>query len=169
MPAAGLEPPVGGQLVHELTGDTEQFTCRHCCTVGSPRDGEGGGMKRNRRPRPPVQGPSAFAGFRFPPDMILLAVRSYLRYELSYRDLEELLAERGIGVDHVTLYRWVQRFTPELIDAARPRRHAMARSSTYSSPSTGISPQHEGSPPRRRRRIAPRRRSSLTVRRPWRT
>jgi transposase-like protein len=53
----------------------------------------------------------------------MLAVRWYLRYGLSYRDLEELLAERGITVDHVTIYRWVQRFTPELIDAARPSRH----------------------------------------------
>ena len=50
----------------------------------------------------------------------MLAVRWYLRYGLSYRDVEELLAERGITVDHVTIYRWVQRFTPELIDAARP-------------------------------------------------
>ena len=58
--------------------------------------------------------------FRFPPQVILLAVRWYLRYGLSYRDLEELLAERGIEVDHVTLYRWVQRFTPLLIDATRP-------------------------------------------------
>jgi len=57
--------------------------------------------------------------------VILLAVRWYLRYSLSYRDLEEILAERGIDVDHVTLSRWVQRFTPELIDAARPRRHAV--------------------------------------------
>jgi transposase-like protein len=80
-------------------------------------------MKRNRRSRPPVHAPSAFAGFRFPPEVILLAVRWYLRYGLSYRDLEELLAERGIEVDHVTLFRWVQRFTPELIDAARPCRH----------------------------------------------
>jgi transposase-like protein len=47
----------------------------------------------------------------------------FLRYGLSYRDLEELLADRGIEVDHVTLYRWVQRFTPLLIDAARPCRH----------------------------------------------
>ncbi len=58
-----------------------------------------------------------------PAEVILLAVRWYLRYGLSYRDLEELLAERGIEVDHVTLYRWVQRFTPLLIDAARPTRH----------------------------------------------
>ena len=53
----------------------------------------------------------------------MIAVRWYLRYALSYRDVEELLAERGIEVDHVTIYRWVQRFTPLLIDAARPCRH----------------------------------------------
>jgi IS6 family transposase len=67
----------------------------------------------------------SFAGFRFPPDVILLAVRWYLRYGLSYRDVEELLAERGIEVDHVTIYRWVQRFTPLVIDAARPSRHSV--------------------------------------------
>ncbi len=66
---------------------------------------------------------SAFAGFRFPPEVISLAVRWYLRYGLSYRDVEELLAERGVDVDHVTIYRWVQRFTPEFVQAARPRRH----------------------------------------------
>ena len=55
----------------------------------------------------------------------MLAVRWYLRYGLSYRDVEELLLERGIEVDHVTIYRWVQRFTPLLIDAARPCRHAV--------------------------------------------
>src|SRR3954468_10777522 len=54
---------------------------------------------------------SAFAGFRFPAEVIVVAVRWYLRYGLSYRDVEELLAERGIEVDHVTVYRWVQRFT----------------------------------------------------------
>lgn len=74
----------------------------------------------------PIQSPvSGFAGFRFPPEVILIAVRWYLRYGLSYRDLEELLAERGIEVDHVTLFRWVQRFTPLLIDAARPCRHSV--------------------------------------------
>jgi transposase-like protein len=66
--------------------------------------------------------PSGFVGFRFPPEVILLAVRWYLRYGLSYRDLESL-AERGVEVDHVTLYRWGQRFTPLLIEAARPCRH----------------------------------------------
>lgn len=53
----------------------------------------------------------------------MVAIRWYLRYGLSYRDVEELLAERGIEVDHVTIYRWVHRFTPLLIDAARPCRH----------------------------------------------
>jgi transposase-like protein len=50
---------------------------------------------------------SAFAGSRFPPEIIVLAVRWYLRYGLSYRDVAELMAERGIEVDHVTVYRWV--------------------------------------------------------------
>jgi IS6 family transposase len=78
-------------------------------------------MRRRRRQVPPAQ--SGFAGFRFPREVIMLAVRWYLRYGLSYRDVEELLAERGITVDHVTIYRWVQRFTPLVIDAAQPCRH----------------------------------------------
>ena len=72
----------------------------------------------------PIAG-SAFAGFCFPPEVIVLAVRWYLRFGLSYRDVEELLAERGVDVDHVTIHRWVQRFTPLLADAARPCRHAV--------------------------------------------
>ena len=56
--------------------------------------------------------------------MISVAVRWYLRYGLSYRDVEELLAEHGVTVDHVTIYRWVQRFTPEFVEAAQPCRHA---------------------------------------------
>jgi transposase-like protein len=55
---------------------------------------------------------SMFVGFRFPREVISIAVRWYLRYGLSYRDVEELLAERGVTVDHVSIYRWVQRFTP---------------------------------------------------------
>jgi transposase-like protein len=78
---------------------------------------------RIRRPRPAPVPRSAFAGFRFPPDVIVLAVRWYLRFGLSYRDVEELLTERGIEVDHVTAYRWVLRFTPLLAEAARPCRH----------------------------------------------
>jgi transposase, IS6 family len=58
-------------------------------------------------------------------EVITVAVRWYLRYGLSYRDVEELLAERGVEVDHVTVYRWVQRFTPLFADSARPLRHAV--------------------------------------------
>ena len=78
-------------------------------------------MKRRRRPV--VVELSAFSGFRFPLSVIMLAVRWYLRFGLSYRDVEELLAERAVEVDHVSVFRWVQRFTPLLIDAARPCRH----------------------------------------------
>ncbi len=67
---------------------------------------------------------SAFAGFRFPPEVITLAVRWY-RFGLSYRDVEELLAERGIEVDHVSIYRWVQRFAPEFAEAAQARQHVI--------------------------------------------
>jgi transposase-like protein len=81
-------------------------------------------MGRRFRPVRAVPG-SAFAGYRFPPEIIGLAVRWYLRFGLSYRDVEELLAERGIDVDHVTIYRWVRRFTPLLIEAARPCRHSV--------------------------------------------
>jgi len=67
---------------------------------------------------------SAFAGFRFPPDVIVVGVRWYLRFNLSNRDIEELLAERGVEVDHVSVFRWVHRFTTVLADAARFARHA---------------------------------------------
>ena len=75
---------------------------------------------RSHRSTPPR---SAFAGYRFPPDVIVLAVRWYLRLGLSYHDVEELLTERGVEVDHVSVYRWVPRFTPLLAEAARPCRH----------------------------------------------
>jgi transposase, IS6 family len=57
---------------------------------------------RTRRPRPAPTARSAFAAFRFPSDVIVLAVRWYPRFGLSYHDVEELLTERGVVVDHVT-------------------------------------------------------------------
>jgi IS6 family transposase len=63
----------------------------------------------------------AFRGFRFPAEVILWAVRWYLQFPISYRDLEAMLADRGVAVDHTTMYRWVQRFAPEL--EKRMRRH----------------------------------------------
>ena len=57
---------------------------------------------------------SIFSGRHYPRDVILWAVRWYCRYGISYRDLEEMLTERGAPVDHTTIYRWVQRYAPEL-------------------------------------------------------
>jgi DDE domain len=58
---------------------------------------------------------------QFEPEMILLAVGWYLRFSLSYRDVEELLAERGLRADHVTVWRWVQRYAPEVNRRLRSR------------------------------------------------
>lgn len=86
------------------------------------RSGEGEGVNPHASANTNTDACS-FAGYRFPPEAIVLAVRWYLRYSLSYREAEELLAERGVEVDHVTVFRWVQRFTPLLIEAATPCRH----------------------------------------------
>src|SRR5215211_9494674 len=65
---------------------------------------------------------SAFSGYRFPDELIALAVRWYLRFRLSYTEVAEWLAERGIAVDPSTIYDWVQAFTPRFIEAARKHR-----------------------------------------------
>ena len=65
--------------------------------------------------------PSIFKWRQTEPAIILCAVRCYLRYALSLRDVEEVLEERGLEVDHTTVWRWVQRYGPEL--EQRMRRH----------------------------------------------
>src|SRR5512144_1458213 len=72
---------------------------------------------------------SVFKRRRFPAEIILLCVRWYCRYGISYRDLEEMMAERGVAVDHVTLYRWIQRYAPEL--EKRVRWYQGYRSSSW--------------------------------------
>lgn len=68
--------------------------------------------------------PKLFRGRHFADDVILVCVRWYLRYSLSYRDLEELMAERGLSLDHSTIARWVLRYSPELRKRLRPHlRH----------------------------------------------
>lgn len=68
--------------------------------------------------------PALFRGRHFDEVIIILCVRWYLRYSLSYRDLEEMMAERGLAVDHVTIWRWVQRYAPILHQRLRrERRH----------------------------------------------
>jgi len=65
---------------------------------------------------------SAFSGHRLPDDVIALAVRWYARFRLSYADVAEWLAERGVAVDRSAIYRWVQRFLPLFGVAERPHR-----------------------------------------------
>jgi transposase, IS6 family len=67
-----------------------------------------------------MSNPFPFKWRHFEADLILCAVRWYLRYALSYRDVEELMRERGVVVDHTTVFRWVQRYAPELDKRCRP-------------------------------------------------
>ena len=67
---------------------------------------------------------SPFKWRHFEAEIILLCVRWYLRYSLSYRDLEEMMRERGLQVDHTTIYHWVQRYAPELEQRCRPHLKA---------------------------------------------
>jgi transposase, IS6 family len=60
----------------------------------------------------------------FEAELIVLCVRWYLRYSLSYRDLEEMMLERGLSVDHTTISRWVQHYAPELEKRCRPHLKA---------------------------------------------
>jgi transposase, IS6 family len=73
--------------------------------------------------------PSPFKWRHFEGEMILLCVRWYLRYALSYRDVEELARERGLSVDHTTVFRWVQRYAPALDQRCRP--HLRATNDSY--------------------------------------
>jgi len=69
-----------------------------------------------------------FKGCHFPKPVILTCIRWYLRYKLSYRDLEEMLAERGVRVDHATINRWVIKFAPQLALRARRHKRSVGRS-----------------------------------------
>ncbi len=98
-----------------MTAPTIPATSRHCALADA--------VRRQTRLVINLKPPASFApaGYRFPREVIAVAVRWYLRHGRSYRDVEELPAERGIEVAHVTVYRWVQTFTIEFIEAARPR------------------------------------------------
>ncbi len=66
------------------------------------------------------QNKSPFKWGHFEPTIILVCVRWYCRYQLSDRDLEEMMRERGLSVDHTTVWRWVQRYAPEINKRIRP-------------------------------------------------
>src|SRR5512142_3477095 len=71
-----------------------------------------------------MSNPSPFKWRHFQAEIILLCVRCLPYYALSYRDLEEMMLERGLSVDHTTIYRWVQRSAPELDKRSRPHLKA---------------------------------------------
>lgn len=73
--------------------------------------------------------PPLFRKRQFEPVIIVTCVRWYLRFPLSARDVEELMAERGVSVDHTTIWRWVQRYGPEL--CRRLHGHVKRKSSTW--------------------------------------
>ena len=83
----------------------------------------------------------AFRGYRFPAEVIFWAVRWYLQFPISYRDLERMLADRGVEVDHTTMYRWVQRFAPEL--EKRTRRHLRPAAGRAAGRGTSMRPTSE--------------------------
>ncbi len=72
---------------------------------------------------------SSFKWRHFKPTIILLCVRWYCRYQLSYRDLEEVMRERGLCVDHTTIFRWVQSYAPEI--NKRIRQHLKLAGASY--------------------------------------
>lgn len=67
-------------------------------------------------------------GRHFFKDIILMAVREYVAHSLSHRDIEELIAERGIRVDHATIHRWVIKYSPELLDAFKSKKKSVNKS-----------------------------------------
>ena len=70
----------------------------------------------------------SFKGAQFPKNVILYAVFFYVRYGVSYRDLEEIMEERGIDVDHATLNRWVIRYSPAIAVKAKSQKRETNRS-----------------------------------------
>ena len=69
-----------------------------------------------------------FKGNHCPKDVILYAVFFYVRYAVSYRDLEEIMAERGVQVDHATLNRWVVKYSPSIAKTAQRKKQPTAGS-----------------------------------------
>jgi transposase-like protein len=117
------------------------------CPHGGPL-----GTRRNGRDRPRRQvhqcrgchrrftllSATPFSGYRFPPDVSALAVRWSRRFRLSYADVAELLAERGVRIDPSTMYVWVRAFAPLYEEAARPFRRAIESSWSVDEPYAAV-------------------------------
>jgi transposase-like protein len=71
--------------------------------------------------------PVSFKGAHFLQEIILMGVRWYVAYPLSYRHVEKLMEERGVSVDHATVQRWVVKYTPQLEEAFHRRKRSVGR------------------------------------------
>ncbi len=106
--------------------------CIRCESKATRRDGQtrlGGQRWRCNacHRRFTARSSSAFSHHAFPDDVIALAIRWYVRYRLSYADVVEWFAERGLVVNRSTIYRWVQRFLPLFGEAARAHRQPVGK------------------------------------------
>src|SRR5271165_6649862 len=106
----------GGHLLHRLVaGQARDALCRHC--HGDP------GLRGSRWPGSPTRmNKISYSGYRLPPEIIQQAIWLYLRFTLSLRDVEDLLAERGVAVSYETVRRWVNHFGPMIAADLRKRR-----------------------------------------------
>ena len=107
-----------------------EMACPRCDSVAVRKNGfdrKGAQVYRcqDRRRCSTTRSTTPFSGYRFPPDVIALAVRWYLRSRLSYADVAELLGERGVRVDPSSIYAWVQEFALVYEAAARSFRRAV--------------------------------------------
>ncbi len=115
-----------GESNGELRGDLSGVWRRFGTTRRSQPEGPPGLPLRSLPWRFTALSATPFSGYRFPPAIIALAIRWYLRYRLSYADMAELLAERGARVDPSTIFAWVRGFAPLYEDIARSFRHAIS-------------------------------------------
>ncbi len=116
--------------------------CIRCASKMTRRDGKTrlGGQRGQCNAcgrRFTARSTSAFSNHGFPDDVIAVAVRWYVRYRLSYADVVEWFAERGLVVDRSTVYRWAQRFLPLFQAAARHHRIQPARNGAWTRPIHG--------------------------------
>jgi hypothetical protein len=105
--------PIGSEELLDVSGGSVAGMAGNLDTRNHPR------LPLHNR-SPAMSELSLFKWRHFESDIILSTVRWYLRYTLSYRDVEELLRERGVMIDHTTVFRWVQRYAPELEKRCRP-------------------------------------------------
>ena len=106
---------IGGTQLGMLWQEPQGF----CCNFGPATSGWTV-FDNDWTGSPIMPSDNPFKWRQFEPGLILLCVRWYLRYAVSYRDLEEMMRERGLCVDHTTIYRWVQRYAPEIDKRCRP-------------------------------------------------